>query len=263
MPLVGAAALLHTDAYLTDAKKSVRHPEHLVLAVRLLAVYTGAEVDREFKRELTLVNAWLRQISGDFSGLRTLLVRAREEFPDDSAIAMAEGCLEEAAASPRAGSEGRAREALVRAAVRYQRALDLDGNFEEARVRLGYVLLRLGQFEEAQRELERASRDTGEPPTVYLAHIFVGLIHELEGRAEEAVAAYREAHARAPDCQVAAIALSHALYRAGDRAASATIAREAGRASASACEDPWWSYDYGQAWKIDQTMDRLRRTVHQ
>ena len=57
-----------------------------------------------------------------------------------------------------------------------------------------------------------------------------------------------------------AIALSHALYRAGDRASAATIAREAGR-TGTRCEDPWWSYDYGQAWRIDETIETLRLAV--
>jgi len=260
MPLVGAAALLHADIYLTDAKKLVRRPEHLLFSARLLGIYSGVEADRERKRRLTLLNAWLRQIAGDFNGVRVLLIDAKQEFPDDAGIVFVEACLEEAAASPRAAPDARASQALVRAEVLYRHALELDVSFAEARVRLGYVLLRLGRFEEARQQLQRASAEGREQRTIYLAHIFAGAVDEAEGRVDEAIAAYRAARTIAPQCQVAAIALSHALYRAGDRASAATIAHEVGRAS-TRCEDPWWSYDYGQAWKIDETMEMLRRAV--
>jgi len=42
---------------------------------------------------------------------------------------------------------------------------------------------------------------------------------------------------------------------------AAAIVRQVGRPTAVACDDPWWSYDYGQAWKLDQTMEALRRAV--
>jgi hypothetical protein len=261
MPLVAAAVLLHADVFLHRAKKGSVDFQHLNFAGRLLRLYTGSEADPAFKVRATLAVAWMRQITGDLAELRRQLAAARNEFFSDPGIAMAEGCLEEAAASPRAVHQASVRRALARAVAHYERALSLDPQFAEARMRLGFALLRLGRADDAYRELHRAENDAREARVAYLARLFLGSLHEHTGRLGDAIAAYRDARASGPRCQVAAVALSHALYRAGDRIGAADMAREAGASDPAACEDPWWSYDYGQAWKIDVTMEALRREI--
>jgi tetratricopeptide (TPR) repeat protein len=262
MPLVGAAALLHTDLFLARVKKTgTRDNLQLGFADQLLALYTGRAARVPSKLRMTLVLAWIRQIIGDGERLRAQLLSAQQEFPAEPAVALAEGCLEEAAASPRYAQHNASRVALGRAEVHYRRALTLEPGFAEARVRLGYVLFRLGRFDEATRELERAVEDAQDPYVSYLGTLFLGAVRERAGRLTEAIDVYRKARAIGPECQIAAVALSHALFLTGDRTAAAAVARDATSMNPADCEDAWWSYDYGQARKIDETMDALRLEI--
>jgi tetratricopeptide (TPR) repeat protein len=260
MPLVGAAALLHTDVFLAHAKTGTLDM-HLQFAAQLLALYAGRAARVSSKRRMTLVIAWIGQIVGDSKRLRAQLLSARHEFPSEPALALAEGCLEEAGASPRYAQRAASRAALARAEVHYRRALTLEPVFAEARVRLGFVLFRLGRADEASRELQRAVEDARDPYVSYLGTLFLGAVREHAGRLTEAIGMYRKAREIGPACQVSAVALSHALFLTGDRHAAAGVAREAASMSPADCEDAWWSYDYGQARKIDETMEALRREI--
>ena len=262
MPLIGAAALLHADVFLQRAKRGMQQHEQLDLADRFLALYAGRAADPSFRLHVTLSMLWMRQITGQFAAAERQLGAMPKELSEHPEVAVAGGCLEEVAASPRASRQPFTRDRLERAAAHYRRALSHDPQFAEARVRLGYVLLRLGRADEASRELEGARQDAREPRTTYLAALFLGIAHERAGRYQDAAAAYRNARGVAPQCQVAAVALSHLLYRVGDRKAAAAIAREAAGLDDTHCEDPWWSYDYGQAYKLEETMAALRREVH-
>jgi tetratricopeptide (TPR) repeat protein len=133
----------------------------------------------------------------------------------------------EAAASPRF-REPRAVTASIglnMAARSYRRALELDNANAEVRARLGFVLMRLDRRDEARAELELA----------------------LAG------------HEAAPRCQIAALALSNALVLLGNRDAAIAIARGSAMVGPDQCDDPWWSYDYGQAWRLEATLAALRR----
>jgi tetratricopeptide (TPR) repeat protein len=261
MPLIGAAALLHTDLFLARAKKmETSDNQHLGFAVQLLALYTGRAARVPSKLRMTLVLVWIRQILGDTDHLRPQLLSAQHEFPGEPALALAAGCFEEAGASPRYAQCAVSRAALARAEVHYRRALTLDPGFAEARMRLGYVLFRLGRADEASRELQRAVEDAREPYVSYLGTLFLGAVRAHAGRLTEAIETYRKAREIGPACQVSAVALSHALFLTGDRSAAAAVAREASMTPAD-CEDPWWSYDYGQARKIDETVEALRREI--
>lgn len=259
VPLIGVAAFLHTDLFLHDARRRELHYSHLGFADRLLSAYHGSTVNRGLRFRVNLVIAWIRQITFDLPALRSQLASARKEFPSEPDLAMAEGSLEEALASPRAVPDASNRGALERAEIAYRRALSLDPQFAEARLHLGYVLFRLGRVDEARRELDRAATDARESNVQYLAMLLLGGVYEHTGRRQDAVTAYQRAHGIRPTCQVAAIALAHALFGSGDRSGAAAVARDAG--DPTACDDPWWSYDYGQAWKIDETMETLHRDV--
>jgi tetratricopeptide (TPR) repeat protein len=261
MPLIGAAALLHTDLFLARVKKTrTRDNLHLDFAVQLLALYTGRATRVPSKLRLTLVLTWIRQIVGDTERLRAQLSSAEHEFPGEPALALAAGCLEEAGASPRYAHRAVSRAALKRAEAHYRRALTLDPGFAEARMRLGYVLFRLGRADEATRELQRAVEDARDPYVSYLGTLFLGAVRAHAGRLTEAIETYRKAREIGPACQVSAVALSHALFLTGDRSAAAAAAREASMTPGD-CEDPWWSYDYGQARQIDETVEALRREI--
>jgi tetratricopeptide (TPR) repeat protein len=261
MPLLGAAALLHTDLFLHGARRRDLDYIQLSFADRLLSAYGGSTAKQAFKLQMSLVIIWIRQITGDLPAARGQLAATQRDFPGEPRLAMAEGSLEEVQASPKAARTASIRGALGRSETSFRRALSLDAQFAEARVHLGYVLFRLGRTDEAQSELERAATDAREWNVRYLAMLLLGGVYEHTRHTADAVSVYRRAHALAPSCQVAAIALAHALYSRGDPSEAAVVASEVG-ADPTTCDDPWWSYDYGEGWRIDATMKALQLEVH-
>lgn len=264
--LFGSALVLHIDLFVDGAKRGLLMPWHLECAVLLLDIYRGAGADHGVRRGSTLAVAWLLQVTGGFELLRPHLKAALNDYPNDAEVMVARAVLEEAGASPRlagSSSERKSARALREAETTYRRALQSAPALTEARVRLGYVLLRLHRLEEARHELSAARTVAVNQRDTYLAELFLAATHEAEGSADQAVASYRRAHEVAPDCQVAALGLAHALRLVGEYESAAATARAAAVGGPSACEDPWWSYDYGQAWKLDAALEILRRTVRQ
>ena len=64
-----------------------------------------------------------------------------------------------------------------------------------------------------------------------------------------------------PDCQIAGVALSAALLQIGRRGEAQDVAQALARTGPSTCEDPWWSYHYGQAWRLELELAALREAV--
>jgi tetratricopeptide (TPR) repeat protein len=263
--LFGAGVVLHVELFVDGAKRGQVAAAHLECAVLLLDIYRGSEADQSLRRGATLAVAWLLQIIGGFELLRPYLKTALNDYPNDPEVLFARAVVEEASASPRLASvsnERRSAKALREAESTYRSVLRSDPALTEARVRLGYVLLRLHRLEEARHELTAALAVAVTQRDTYLAALFLAATHEAEGSADQAVASYQRAHAVAPDCQVAAFGLSHALRLRGEYETAAATARAAAREGPSSCDDPWWSYDYGQSWKLDATLDLLRDMIH-
>ena len=264
--LLGAAMVLHIDLFVDGAKHGRVVPWQLDCAVQLLETYRGAEADQRLRRSSTLAIAWLLQITGRFEMLRSHLHNALNEYPDDAELLVAQAVLEESSASPRLGGSLDDRgvmKGLKEAEVKYRRALTVAPALTEARARLGYVLLRLNRLDEARHELATALSTASASRAIYLAALFLGAVHEAAGNIDLAVATYRRARDVAPGCQVAAIGLANALRLTGQYEGAAEAARTAAMAGAAACDDPWWSYGYGQAWQLDETIERLRRIVRE
>jgi tetratricopeptide (TPR) repeat protein len=148
---------------------------------------------------------------------------------------------------------------LAEAEARYRRALKLDPELDEARLRLGRVRLLEGRTHEALRDLEQVAAEARDVRQRYLARLFEGRARESLGDLAGAAAAYREATAHSPEGQTGILALGRALDRLGD-AAGAQEALE--RASAAqGPQDPWWDYQSGQPARLDELLEALRRLV--
>ena len=155
-----------------------------------------------------------------------------------------------------------------------------DPALDEARLRLGRLLWRLGEAELARASLEAmlAPRD---PPLSnargesgpsssfatlersrdrYLAHLFLGRVYEDARRLEEAKREYRATLEIEPQAQAAAVALGHVLQMAGDtgpaRQALEQSLRHAGRRTHG---DPYWGYLLGSVDRAEALFDELRR----
>ena len=228
--LFGAAVVLHLELFVDGGKRGQVVPSHLECAVLLLDTYRGSEADQTVRRGATLAVAWLLQIAGGFELLGPHLKTALNDYPNDPEVLFARAVLEEAGASPRlagVSDKRKSAKALREAEATYRNVLRLDPTLTGARVRLGYVLLRLHRLEEARHELTAALAVAVTQHDTYLAAMFLAATHEAEGSADRAVASYQRAHAVAPDCQVAAFGLSHALRLRGEDESAAVTARAA------------------------------------
>jgi tetratricopeptide (TPR) repeat protein len=146
----------------------------------------------------------------------------------------------------------------------YEDALVADPGLAEARLRLGRVQWRLGQGERGQAALQAMLAAGGDASQQYLAHVFLGRIHEDGGRLPEAEREYRQALALAPGSQVAAVALGHVLQLAGDTAEARTVLREGLAHARRRTEgDAYWRYLLGPADVAESLFDDLRQRTLQ
>ena len=131
------------------------------------------------------------------------------------------GCVnaslaEEFALRRRDSDAQRAREAAEKA---LRDALALDPGLQEARLRLGKLLLDVGRAVEAESLLAEVDERAADDRQRYLARLFLGRVAERLGRPEEALRLYRRALEAWPDSQAARLALAHALERSSGPAA--------------------------------------------
>ncbi len=138
--------------------------------------------------------------------------------------------------------------------------LAIDPGLGFARLRLGRVLWRLGELDPARQQLEAALALLRQIDHVYLAHLFLGRVHQDAGRLQEAIAEYRLAATQHPSARSAATALSNVLFVAGDADAARQALRQ-GLASAGGRSerDPLWDYLVLNAADLDELVDALHR----
>ena len=186
------------------------------------------------------------------------LAHALELYPDNAEVQLLAGVAEEMRASPRVtgAGEGAQRKALQRAEQHYRAALAREPDRQEVRLRLGRVLQQREQLKEA-RALLTPLADSSDTRIAYLAALFLGGIEDEEAHAEQAAALYERAASRLPIAQTARLALSELRDRSGDRQAAADAIPLA--AGSSNVFDPWWSYVFGEYWRIDLLEDAIRR----
>jgi tetratricopeptide (TPR) repeat protein len=281
-----AAVLLHADR---EAVERLRDPAdgqpsqcgrgmHGAIADSLLSLLIGLEPEAAgFSRRFYLGMA--------LRAHRHYCLQDAEEWarnglrwsPTDGSLHLAAGTAAEAAAfitvrpaplrpaaGPRLSSEHHAMTAELghrwgRARRAFEEALASDPALHEARLRLGRVLWRLGRGEPARDCFERVLGGSGDPSLVYLAHLFLGRVHEDAGRLAQSAAEYRAALGMRPSSQVASVALSHALQLLGDAAGArellAGALEQAGRRDPS---DPYWAYVAGRSAEAAAILDALR-----
>jgi Tfp pilus assembly protein PilF len=93
-----------------------------------------------------------------------------------------------------------------------------------------------------------------------LARLFLGQVHEDAGRLEQATGEYRRALAVDPNAQSAAVALSHALRKAGDGEGSRRVLLDAlAHAGRRTQADVFWNYFTSNALGFAAELDGLRR----
>jgi tetratricopeptide (TPR) repeat protein len=199
--------------------------------------------------------------------IHQLVERALARFPETPQFLLARAIASEqlsVTARPASVLESRGRTPAAAAALvadQYRAAAAFPETASEARIRLGYALVRAGRFADALNELNAAgAAPIPDAPLAYLHRLFLGLALNGAGRGEEAIAAFREANRFAPGAQAARVALMNALLRAGDRAGADAVAEDI-QSGRGAGADPWWTYWQGQFRFHPSAMSVLREMV--
>lgn len=201
--------------------------------------------------------------------------RALTLFPEDAGILFAVAAATDMTSAPgvhaplqraRTGF-GRvmdlgSQESEMRAAVAlFRRALAEDRGHTEARIRLAYLLSRLGRHDEALKELRQAIPPTTDPLLLYYVHLFLGRELEWADDIAGARSAYERAMALAPKAQSPRVGLSQLLMRTGDRTAALDLLRPALAPEASDDNDPMWTYYTTAGREAGVLLDRVYRTM--
>ncbi len=186
---------------------------------------------------------------------------ARRRAPLDAEVHLMLGCAAETRARELAlgrqdSESGRRREQAERA---LSDALALDPGLQEARLRLGQLLVDRGRLVQAESLLDQVEAGAADDRQRYLARLFLGRLAAARGRVDDAVGFYRRALEVWPDSQAARLALAQALEQssgpsvawplvAGSLAASGRLDRT---------RDPWWAYLFGPPGQAQASLERL------
>jgi uncharacterized protein HemY len=120
------------------------------------------------------------------------------------------------------------------------------------------VLWRHGKPEAARQRLESVIAGSREPALVYLAHLFLGRVHEDAGRLTEAEREYRAALDAAPQAQTPQIALAHVLQGLRDEVgAGAAIRRALEPTRQARLYDAFWYYSSAWSGQADARFEGL------
>jgi hypothetical protein len=182
-------------------------------------------------------------------------------FPESPEVHLLAGVAEEMHASPRVtgGTARERRHALDQAETHFRAVLDKDSNRLEARLRLARALQQGDKLPEA-RALLASLTSAPDDRIAYLAALFLGGIDDREGRVAEAAALYARAAARLPEAQTARLAASEIQHRSGDRQGAADVVVAA--TGPGNVLDPWWTYVFGEYWRVDLLLAELRAKGH-
>ena len=122
----------------------------------------------------------------------------------------------------------------------FERAIGLNGDDNEAPLRLANVRMRQGDDQDAAQILEKLiARPSLDARVSYLARLFLTRMRDRQNRLDEAATLL----AKVPAAQSALIARAHNAARRGNARDAATLAEQA---ALSTLDDPWWGYRFGQ-----------------
>jgi len=247
---------------------------HLETGRKLLAwVEPDPQRDAVVRRWYRAVTAWLFE-QGLLEAVIPHLARADDVFGDDADIEFDRGIVQETLAMPstqqlikgmrnppiRVSTPG----AHVSQAVRhFERALQIDPGYVEARVRLGRAQATLGRQSRAVEELERALASASDTTVRYYALLFLGRSREAMGEPEAALEAYRAAAGLYPSAQSPLLAISRLAEASNSRAAArAAVARLLNLPSDDRLRaDPWWVYPEGVGRHSVDLLGELRARI--
>ena len=274
------AGMLHTEAwYLARAEgASDEAARHLVLAERLLGAVTSLEPQQSYfvERWCQTLPVIVRTDPRTRPGVadraaKTLHDRCRLRWPPSLTTSKASARYDLALFNewtffgPDGPGVRRTSDPLVRQRMRgfarmYEAALAEDHDHPAAALRLGNLRIGLGEEALALEEFTVASR-AFDPRIRYLAFLFVGQIHNRNGRLDDAERFYRAAIAQYPAAPSAVYALSELLGRRGrDVESKRRLLELLGQGRHV---DPLWTFRLPPGQNASLQLDELRIEVMQ
>ena len=127
---------------------------------------------------------------------------------------------------------------------------------QEADIRRGFFLLRIGRAAEALTALDQAGEPQKDADLAFLRQLFRGDTLFSLGRRTEAVDAYTAAARARPGAQSAIVAAMNALTIDGKLAAAEAMAKQIDAQPAT--DDPWWSYWFGDGRWFSAALQALK-----
>jgi hypothetical protein len=272
--LTGAAAM-HTEAAIRGGAHLASYPHSYHLQIATAIVEYGERHTTKSNTSKVIHPQFAVPVSDDFrrlwyctviTGLETganlppaerYLAHAVALYQGSPEILLLAGITEEMRASSRisGASAGEQRKALEQAEKYYRGATAAAPDRLEARLRLGRVLNERDKDAEA-RTLLAPLTTVSDDRIAYLASLFLGGIEDHDHHADAALALYERAATEFPHAQTAQLAASELRHRRGDHQAAAEAVPMA--AGADNAFDPWWTYVFGEYWRVDLLLNAVR-----
>jgi tetratricopeptide (TPR) repeat protein len=262
--LLRAGALIHAEEAFHladhDSAGTVRH-----LNVARAYVHKIASGGREplFVRDWWLLVISVFQGQFDLVMANELGRQARDIVGESPELLLAIGVTQEMAWTKAHDDDGKSplNGDVGDAEYAYRKALTLQPDLVEARVRLGRVLTLRGEIDESLRVLGAVGA-ADDAESRYLARLFEGDALERRGNFAQAEQQYLAAFAAVPRAQSARVALAHLRHLNGPRAdAAATVRATTEDRTAGDDTDPWFWYTQGLLWRVPEYVHRLRAAV--
>lgn len=264
-PVLSRTAMLHTDMAVSEGFARAESDRqdfapkaslHFGVAMALVDELRLRDRQSPLPREWYLAVGAFLQAHRDFASGDLFLNRALSFFPNDSQLLTMSGALNEFLASPavqdtlgfrydprfRSVRFDDERGYLRTARAGLRRAIDADSSNVEARVRLGHVLIRLGDAQQALSILAPGLDARSDARLRYYAWLFTGQAHQALGHHDAARNAYRQAQALSPNAASARIALAALAWRSGEQPEAAAVVRRALSTADRTASDPWDEY---------------------
>jgi len=279
---VRAALMLHSDCAQRVRRDGAPPRLHESAAWSIARVLKDDPAHRVFARRWYEAMAGLAQAENRWGDALDWAERGLRDFPDSAETLLVVGSIEETAAvltAPRVSQEAlvdpntrktrsallearEVRDHLEKAGRALRSAVAADPTLSEARLRQGRVAWRLGEAAEARSTLEELLARNPPANPAFLAHLFLGRVHEDAGRLDDAARSYEAALRLQAQSQSARLALSHVHLRQGDgaaaRADTETALRPAGNRRTP---DPFWLYPWGPSVGVEERLEALRHEV--
>jgi tetratricopeptide (TPR) repeat protein len=274
-----AALLLHTEVVLAawGAMLNDNRPRSAVpIAAQMTGIRRLHDAVASFDQRAPFLRTWYLLWEAFGQGHAThrfpqyidYLPTALRTFPDDARVLLSAASYHEvqwwtALDNPQrhpSGIAGAAAPHLRIARDYLRKSVAADARLPEPRLRLGRVLMLLGDSQGALAELRPLRGASNDRPLNYLVSLFLGEVYERLGNIDAAAAEYQTAAELVTVAQSARLALAQLAHRRGERKEAAGMVARA-LAESTSESDPWWWYFRGQWGLFERLLDAARTSV--